>query len=317
MFFGWLKSEVLAMQGSDYLVLFLVMSVFSVILAFMSYRAFRRFRFIDATATSKIRSAAQGLVELKGLGEWMPNDFIQSPFSQSRCIWYHCTVDKRRRSGKRTSWTNISNECSSHLFLLQDDTGECIIDPDDAHVVPETDNTWYGNRSDYLNPPSTRKFQISIGGGMSFGGEYRFRERLIRTATPLYALGWFRTVQNSPSDEFVSKKVEDLVKQWKLQPGRYLRKFDLDANGKIQKSEWKAIYAAARSQVLADIRAEKNQHHLLSRPENRRQPFILSALEEEALVARKKWKAYGAITIAFVMFSLLIAMYAIRAPYPI
>ena len=136
MFFGWIKSEVLAMEGSDYLVLFCVMFAFSVILAFISYHAFRRFRFIDGTATSKIRSAAQGLVELKGIGEWMQNDVILSPFSKQRCVWYHCTIEKRRRrQGKQDSWTKISDQRSEHLFRLVDDTGECIIDPDDAHFL--------------------------------------------------------------------------------------------------------------------------------------------------------------------------------------
>ncbi len=310
--FAWLKSEIMAMSSTDYLVMYCVLIGITGYLVFFSYYAFRRFRFMDATATSKIRSAAQGHVELKGLGEWMPNDTIQSPFSQSRCIWYHCTIDKRHRSGKRTTWTNISDQCSDHLFRLVDDTGECIVDPDHAHVVPESDKTWYGHSTDYRNQVPTSNSMISFG-----TGNYRFRERLIRPATPLYALGWFRTVNSDPSDEFISQKVEDLVGQWKLQPARYLRQYDLDANGKIQQNEWKAIYAAARGQVLAEIRKQKNEHHVLSRPENRRQPFILSALDEETLVSRKKMKAYGAIGGVFILFSALVIFYAIRAPYPV
>ncbi len=310
--FAWLESEILEMPASDYLVMYCVMIGLAGYLAYLSYYAFKRYRFMDATATSKIRSAAQGHVELKGLGEWLPNDTIQSPFSQSRCVWYHCTIDKRHRSGKRTTWTNISDDCSEHLFRLVDDTGECIIDPDNAHVVPESDVTWYGHSTDYKDQAPRRRSIITFS-----SGKYRFRERLITPATPLYALGWFRTVSSNPSDEFISQKVEDLVKQWKLQPGRYLREFDLDANGKIQRNEWKAIYAAARREVLAEIRRQQNEHHVMSRPENRSQPFILSAVDEETLVARKKMKAYAAIGGAFLLFSALVIFYAIRAPYPV
>ncbi len=300
------------MQGSDYLVLYCAMIAIAGYLAYFAFYAFRRFRFIDATATSKIRSAAQGHVELKGLGEWMPNDVIQSPFSQNRCVWYHCTIDKRQKSGKRTTWTNIFDQSSDHLFRLVDDTGECIIDPDHAHVIPETDRTWYGHSSDQRSRPGGGNSFVSIG-----FGNYRFRERLITPATSMYALGWFRTVRSDPSDEFVSQKVESLVKQWKIQPDRYLRDFDFDQNGKIQKQEWKAIYAAARKQVLAELRQQKNEHHVLSRPENRRQPFILSAVDEDTLVARKKMKAYAASGSAFALFSALVFLSAIRLPYPL
>ncbi len=310
--FAWLKSEILTMQASDYLVMYCILIGVTGYLVYFSYFAFRRFRFMKATATSKIRSAAQGHVELKGLGEWLPNDMIQSPFSQSRCIWYHCTIDKRRRSGKRTTWTNISDQCSDHLFRLVDDTGECIVDPDHAHVVPESDKTWYGHSTDSRNQAPKSSSLLTLG-----TGNYRFRERLIRPATPLYALGWFRTVNSDPSDEFVSQKVEDLVRQWKLQPKRYLSEYDFDANGKIQRDEWKAIYAAARRQVLAELRQQKNEHHVMSRPENKRQPFILSAVDEETLVSRKKMKAYAAVGGAFMLFSTLVIFYAIRVPYPV
>jgi hypothetical protein len=133
----------------------------------------------------------------------------------------------------------------------------------------------------------------------------------------MYALGWFRTVHSTPSDEFVSKQVEELVKQWKIQPARYLGAFDFDGNGKIQKDEWKAIRGAARSEVLARLRKQKQQHHIMSRPTDRRQPFILSAQPEERLVGSKKIRAYAAASAAFAIFSALVIMYSIRPLLPV
>ncbi len=315
MVFDWLRQEITELPGNDYLVLFGVMSAILLYLLYFAYGAYRRFRFMDGTATSKIRSAAQGHVELKGLGEWLPEDKILSPFSQSRCVWYHCTIDKRKRSGKRTTWTNISDDRSSHLFRLVDDTGDCIIDPDYAHVIAETDRTWYGrSTADSARPPTTRGW-LSLSGGSY--GSYRFRERLIRTATPMYALGWFHTVRSNPSDEFIDKQVDDLIRQWKLQPQRYLRDYDIDGNGKIQRQEWKLIRTAARREVLARINDEHREHHVMSRPRDSGQPFILSAIEEESLVARKKMKAYSSIAAAFLIFTALVTMYSIRPPLPL
>ncbi len=308
---SWLESEIGQMPSMEYLTLYGVGIVLLGFLVFFCFASYRRFRFMDGTATSKIRSAPQGHVELKGLGEWLPDGAILSPFSNSRCIWYHCTIDKRRRSGKRTTWTNISDQRSDHLFRLVDDTGECVVDPDDAHVIAESDRTWYGNSADAgkLGP---------AGGLLGLGfGKYRFRERLIRPATLVYALGAFRTVHSNPSDELVARRVEDLVKQWKLQPQRYLREFDLDRNGKIQQDEWQVIRAAARKQVLAEIAREQREHHVLSRPLDRKHPYILSAVAEESLVLRKKIKAYLAGGSAFLIFSALVVMYSIRAPLPL
>ena len=306
--YSWIKSEILELPNSDYLALYLVILAIFLYLAYTCYVAFKRFRYVDGTATSKIRSAAQGLVELKGLGEWLPGDSISSPFSQSRCVWYHCTIEKRKRSGKRTTWTRISDERSSHMFRLVDDTGYCVVDPDDAHVIPEVDKTWYGNSSEARLDAPAKASWIHLGGM----GKYRFKERLIRPATSLYALGWFRTVYSNPSDEFVAKQVEDLVRQWKLQPERYLREFDLDQNGKIQKQEWKVIRSAARREVLAKLASENREHHVLSCPEDKNRPYILSATEEEELVARKKFYAYASATTAFLLLSALVVMSSIR-----
>jgi hypothetical protein len=308
--FSLLESEILRLPESDYLVLFgILLLVFCGLIVFIYY-AFKRFRFMEGMATSKIRSAAQGHVELKGLAEWLPEDSFTSPFSGRRCVWYHCTVDKKGRTGKRTSWTNISDECSSQLFRLVDDTGDCAVDPDDAYVIPETDITWYGGSADArMHPPGSSQW-LSI---ISFGN-YRFHERLIRPATPLYALGWFRTLHSNPSDEFISRQVEDLVKQWKLQPERYLRDFDLDQNRRLEKEEWKVVRAAAREEVLAKINREHRAHHVLSCPEDQNQPYILSVLDEEVLVARKKWKAYLSAGFAFMIFAGLVVMFSIRQP---
>jgi hypothetical protein len=239
----------------------------------------------------------------------MQDDSIQSPFSNSRCIWYHCTIDKKQRSGKRTTWTNISDERSSHLFNLVDDTGIVIIDPDHAHVIPESDLSWYGHDREYQHRSPTRGSWFC-----SRIGNYRFRERLIRPASPLYVLGWFRTVHNDPSTGFTSKQVDDLVSHWKLQPERYLREFDFDQNGKIQQAEWKGIPAAARKQVLAKINSERNEHHVMSRPREKSPPYIISAIGEGDLVARHKLKAYSSVVAGFLIFSTLVVMFSFRAP---
>ena len=56
-----IENEILGMSRIDYLVMYLVMAAVLLALLYYSFHAFRRFRFMTGTATSKIRSAAQGL----------------------------------------------------------------------------------------------------------------------------------------------------------------------------------------------------------------------------------------------------------------
>jgi hypothetical protein len=241
----------------------------------------------------------------------MSGDSIVSPFSKSRCVWYHCTIEKRKKSGKRSSWSNISDECSDTLFRLVDDTGWCIVDPDHAQVIPESDITWYGHNTDYRSKPPAKSRWLHFS-----MGNYRFRERLIRPATSLYALGEFRSIQNNATDEYIARQVEDLVTQWKLQPKRYLEQYDLDQNGRIQKQEWKAIRSAARREVLAKINSQSSEHHLLSAPQDGSRPYILSATTEEDLVARKKTAAYLSMTTTFLIFTAVVILTSLRPPFP-
>jgi hypothetical protein len=65
-----------------------------------------------------------------------------SPFSNSRGVCYHCTLEKRGKRGWRSRGTKLSDERSTPIFQLLDDTGWCIIDPNQAHVIGGIDRTW-------------------------------------------------------------------------------------------------------------------------------------------------------------------------------
>ena len=308
--FSWFETEILQLGDSEYSILLIFLVGLSIYLLYRSRAAFRRYRFMSGTATSKIRSASQGYVELKGIGEFMPGDELISPFSGSRCLWYQCTVEQKQKTDKRITWTNVSNEISDNLFHLIDDTGECVIDPEGAHVVAELNRTWYGHRiQDRLRPAASS----SVLTGIAIGG-YRFSEMLIRPACQIYALGFFRTLQNTASSATVEVQIKDLLRQWKLQPHRYLSQFDFDANGKITKQEWRVIHRKARQQVISNNQQQQSQN-LLQRPQETAQPFILSAVEEEKLVYRKKLLSILAGSVAFLLFIIIINMIAVRSPY--
>jgi hypothetical protein len=55
----------------------------------------------------------------------------------------------------------------------------------------------------------------------------------------------------------------------------------------------------------------------MSRPDDKSHPYILSAVDEDILVARKRLKAYASITLAFLLFSTLVTLFSIRSPLPV
>jgi hypothetical protein len=308
--YSWFETEILRLGDGEYSALLIFLTGLGLYLLYRTQAAFRRYRFISGTATSKIRSASQGYVELKGIGEFMPGDVLTSPFTGSRCLWYQCTVEQKQKTGKSATWTNISDEISNNLFHLLDDTGECVIDPEDAHVVAESNQTWYGHSmQDRLHPTASSRVLT----GIAIGG-YRFSERLIRPASLIYALGFFRTLQNTADSPAVEAEVKDLLRQWKLQPHLYLSQFDFDANGKIDKQEWRAIHHKARQQVISKFQRQQS-HNILERPQEAGQPFILSAVEEENLVSRKKLLSVSAGAVAFLLFIVIINLIAVRPPF--
>src|SRR5690606_9806630 len=68
---------------------------------FFMVRNLRTARTIEDTPTSKIRSAAQGYVELSGTAS-STGETIAAPLSGTPCLWYRYTIERYERSGKQT-----------------------------------------------------------------------------------------------------------------------------------------------------------------------------------------------------------------------
>ncbi|MFH1770987.1 MAG: hypothetical protein ABH828_05545 [archaeon] len=89
---------------------------------------------IENIPTSKIRSIAMGLVEIKGIAEPFRKKLLKSPFSEKDCVYYRYTVEEYRSSGKNSRWVTIASGQSNDFFNLTDDTGTVLVDPKGAEV---------------------------------------------------------------------------------------------------------------------------------------------------------------------------------------
>lgn len=247
----------------------------------------KRARLMTDTPTAKIRSAPQGYVELCGYGKMLDGPPIHAPLTHAPCVWWWYKIEERRTShsnGKRTTrWVTIDQGRSDALFLLVDDTGECIVDPEAAKVIPEVRQRWHGSTRRPTTGPSNGVF--------GFLGKYRYVEHRIAPLHPLYVLGQFRS-QSVHHNFDEQSEVRELLTEWKRDETALLREFDADGNGEIDLNEWEQVRAKAIAQVrekLADQAAHPDIH-VLARPSNR-QPFILSAVPQETLVRRYRIQA--------------------------
>lgn len=258
------------------------------------FRFVHRARLIEDTPTSKIRSASQGYVELDGTAELMPGDPIFSPLTGTRCTWYSFKVEERQnnhssRGGR--SWKTVSSGISDELFLLRDDTGECVIDPEGAEVTPSASDTWYGDHAvwPFGSAPPKRTLFAS--------GRYRYTEKRILPADSLYAIGLFRSLGGGHELPDSREEVRQLLAAWKRDQATLLQRFDRDGDGEIDLQEWQEARRAAEQQ----IRAEQHQRatgpvtHLMSKPRHDRRPYILSVLPQDLLASRYRRFAGGSL----------------------
>lgn len=256
---------------------------------------FMRKRIMEDTPTSKIRSAAQGYVELNGHGALLEGPPIIAPLTGMICTWYSYKIEEHRRSGKNSNWANIENGKSEELFLIIDDTGQCVIDADGASVTTAEKDVWYGASARPSRGPKAT-------GGLLSGGRYRYTERRLRPKEPLYAIGLFTTVGGA-GDVFDSAgDVRDILKEWKQDAETLLTRFDTNKDGEIDMQEWQAVRAAALQEVMANHAERKAEAplNLLARTRDKRRPFLLSALPQHALIRRYQIYSAALILLFFI-----------------
>ncbi|MBL1277537.1 MAG: hypothetical protein COB30_015755 [Ectothiorhodospiraceae bacterium] len=273
--------------GKFYLVL-LVCSVVSVAGFIYAFILFCRFRIIEDTPTSRIRSAAQGYVELAGKGNNIDGDPIIAPLSTTPCTWFRYKVEKMNDRHSRV----VESGTSEGLFALVGPTGRCVIDPDGATVIVKNKKVWY--ESSYPSRRNTPKSSHFFG---RLGGRYRYTEERMLPGEPLYAIGMFMSVGGGAESFNTDAEVRELLTIWKKDRAGLLRNFDANGDGEIDLQEWEVVRKAAYKQVRHEQsqRSVQPPTHIMKKPEHSNRPFILSVYPQAVLVKRYKWKASASL----------------------
>ncbi|MCX4189230.1 hypothetical protein [Methylophaga sp. OBS3] len=247
--------------------------------AYAFYRlviALKRGRLISGQPTAKIRSATQGCVELNGQTELMPGPPIVSPISGRHCVWFRYVIEQKQSyyDGKQQKerWVVVQKYRSDALFHLRDETGVCIVDPDDADILHAEKRSWH-------DPINRNR---------------RYQEWFITERHPIYALGWFRSIQTA-SQQIMREQVSLLLREWKQDFQSLLKRYDRNNDGDISEQEWQLAVKDANDQIRREHLAQPSDavHVLGKGPSNK--PFILSAEPEWRLLRHYQWQFYIAL----------------------
>lgn len=246
----------------------------------------RRLRALADTPTSRIASAAQGYVELRGTGRALDGLQVLSPLTGLPCLWYRYRLERRDSENR---WKTVSVEESDGSFLIDDGSARCLVDIDGAEILTIHHDT-------------------------------RLRERERDTVWTLligdtvHALGDFRTLGAQDPDLDLKRDVSDLLAEWKRDRVALLKRFDLDRDGTISLREWELARQAALREVRAthrEVRAGADLHTLRKPVDGRL--FLLSNLDPDRLLRRYRLWSFAHLTFFFVALAALAWMWRLRA----
>lgn len=249
----------------------------------------RRARLIEDTPTSKIRSAAQGYVELHGFACAVDDSLLVAPLTGTRCLWYRYKVERLEEGRHGNRWRVIQSATSQQFFLLDDHSGRCLVDPRQGEVTTLRRQRWLGGQ------------QHSMGlnqGRMAFGGsDYRYTEARLEEGDWLYLIGWFTTPRMPGFEEQRLLRQKQLLSEWKQNQDALVERFDVDGNGLVDVDEWE------RAREVASFQAAEAVIHtpvaeplpVISRGSDRRRPYLIASEDPRQLSRRYRWRAFGAL----------------------
>lgn len=248
------------------------------------YYGRRAWRLAD-TPIARIRSAPQGYVELYGHARLMAGPPILAPLSLLPCAWYRYQVEEQ--CNRR--WQTVDSGESDSLFLLDDGTGRCVINPEGADFIKIRRDVWYGNES------GARTHAL-----WGMGAAYRYTEQRLMPGEEVHMIGWFQTVGGLREAPDTRREVAELLERWKRDPQR-MDLFDRRRNGRVDPDEWEAARRAAEKQVRRRQlqQAVEPDIHLLAHTGDASRPFIVGAFREEGRLIRYfQWRAAGCLLAA-------------------
>lgn len=260
---GQLLLPIIGFQSESPYVLFVCVALMVPLSLFAWMSSFRRFRAIADMPTSRIATAAQGYVELIGRGLPINGLPLLSPLNQLPCLWYRYIIEHR---DSRNRWVTEDSGESNASFIIDDGSGQCLVDPEDAELLISKKERW------------TR-------------ANRRYTQWLLIERQSIYVIGEFRTHGSVDLELKHNEDVKHLLGEWKRDFKGLLQRFDRDGNGVLDLEEWQRARAQAKREVAAmhhELRAAA-EFHAMQPPADGRLYLISDLMPEKIAGKYARW----------------------------
>ena len=185
-----LGQHVQLMTTKQYLITLVFMLFILYVPLYTMHRMVKKRLTIMRTPTSKVRSAAQGYVELSGkAGQLLPDQPILAPLSGTPCAWYYCAIEVYDRARRHPGWVGVKRSASENLFLLHGQTGDVVIDPQGCifDLTPRSTKHWVVG----AKQPKPKIHGEDMFFQFKAKEKYRFTEVVVEPNEALLMLGFF------------------------------------------------------------------------------------------------------------------------------
>ena len=216
---------------------------------------------------STIAAAAQGYVEL--FGRASTEKPLLTPYHGIPCVWYRAWVYANQQHPRGIDHLSQSRLLeyveSQSAFVLDDESGKCVIEPEGAEVIYVQVRTWRKNN-------------------------HRYVEEYLPANQPVYVIGQLDTRRDVLDNRQLNQQVSAQLKALKSRPQQMLNLYDHDLNGEIDMDEWEKARQDATRQVKATHAMQAHTgSFVLSKPSDGHM-FLISAKSPDQLRAQhKKW----------------------------
>ena len=168
--------------------------IIGLIMFYNSLKNLKIKRLIENVPTSKARSVAMGLVELKGKIE-SGNKTLTDPFDGKDCVYWHIHIQQYMKRGKKRTWVT-RHKAKKHVpFYLTDETGSVLVNMQGANLKNvERDNEYESAMffSDDI-PPKVEDYcnkeNIKLRGWLGGKKRMRFRVTYLEPNDDIYIIG--------------------------------------------------------------------------------------------------------------------------------
>lgn len=237
----------------------------------------KRTRGVEAgVPMSKCRSAAQGYVRLYGVQQHVDGKPLQAPLTGKPCTWWSFTVEKRKGwhlDDSPPEWRIIRQASSTSPVLLDDGTGQVLVDVTGERNLIGPRDCWHGDTELPIWPPSI----------LTTKDNYRYTEQRMVAGTTLYVAGQLTTRSSIPSPTAIKDRALRMLTRWKGNQASLRERFDRNHDGVIDPDEWEAARQAALGQAESELARELdsgvNGRSVVSRPTDGK-PFVITPMPD-------------------------------------